>query len=54
MTRTTVGFGLTGFAGLLALVVWLTGREDWWGGPAVAGVLVVLYWSMASLLFDSA
>lgn len=54
MTRTTVGLGLTGLAGLLTFIVWWTGRPDWWAGPAIFGVLVVLYWSMASLLFDSA
>jgi|LSQX01.1.fsa_nt_gb hypothetical protein len=54
MTRTTVGLGLTGLAGLLALIVWLSGRTDWWGGPAMFGVLVVLYWALAPLLFDSA
>ncbi|WP_432557904.1 hypothetical protein [Granulicoccus sp. GXG6511] len=53
MTRTTVGLGLTGLAGLLALIVWLSDRPDWWGGPVIFGVLVVLYWSLTSLLFDS-
>lgn len=52
MTRTTIGLGLTGLAAILALVVWLSGRPDWWGGPAIFGVLVVLYWSLTSLLFD--
>lgn len=53
MTRTTVGIGLTGLAGLLTLCVWVTGRRDWWGGPAIFGVLIALYWSLASLLFDA-
>lgn len=56
MTRITVGIALTAVAGLVTVIVTLSGRDDWWGGPAIAGMLVVLYWSLSSVLLgeDSA
>lgn len=52
MTRTTIGVGFTLLAVVLTLVVAFSGRDDWWGGPAICGVMVVLYWSLESVLFD--
>lgn len=52
MTRDSIGLGFTGLVGIVALIVLLSGRDDWWGGPAIGAVIVVLYWSLRSVLFD--
>jgi hypothetical protein len=48
----TVGFGLTLAAVALVVLVVLVDRPDWWGGPAIFGVMVALYWSLGPVLFD--
>lgn len=53
MTWRTVGLGLTLAAVVLGLFVALIGRDDWWAGPAIFGVMVALYWSLGPVLFES-
>lgn len=40
-------------AAVLALVVALLDRPDWWPGPVIFGVMLILYWSLAPLLFET-
>lgn len=52
MTWRTVGLGLTLAAVALTVVVFLLERPDWWAGPVIFGVMLVLYWSLGPLLFE--
>lgn len=51
MTYARVGAGLTVLFGVLCGLVQASGRQDWWGGPAIAGVMVALYWALGRELF---
>lgn len=51
MTYFRLGVGLT----VVWLVLWLfvvnAQVDDWWGGPAVFGLVVLLYWALGRQFF---